>query len=145
MLQTQQPMLQQRIRNQVVVVLDLRLTEINVTTQQLQCGWRRRRCHKGFFLTVNRFSVQLGCVCAHSWGSVHVSGLTCRAQGWSSVRPPLDAPGVWDTVLSRGSADTDHLLKTHSLTKTTGESRPDTTAKTWYKGCLHLSNSRRIE
>lgn len=66
-------MLQQRIRNQVVVVLDLRLAEIDVKTQRLQCGRRRRQCQKGFFLTVNRFSAQLGCMCARTVGGLCAS------------------------------------------------------------------------
>lgn len=38
--QTQQAVLQQGIRNQVVVILDLSLTVDSVKTQQLQYVWR---------------------------------------------------------------------------------------------------------
>lgn len=40
LLQTQQAVLQQGIRNQVVVILDLSLTADSVKTQRLQYVWR---------------------------------------------------------------------------------------------------------
>lgn len=151
LLQTQQAVLQQGIRNQVVVILNLSLTADNVRTQWLQYVWRWRPYEQIFLSTAVLFLFQNRTAFIHrmmhseydqanwwwhaarNWNisvflawlptdTLHRVKLTCRGQGWSSVQPPLDAPGVWDTVLSRGSADTDRLWRTQSLANTQQDS-----------------------
>ena len=56
--QTQQAVLQQGIRNQVVVILDLSLTVDSVKTQQLQYVWRWSQYEQRFLSTVVLFMFQ---------------------------------------------------------------------------------------